>query len=256
MSRRHLVVGGLASAGALALGCRSTQAEGGSGPEGAACTDSPTPSQILGPFPPQEFEPSFPGPVFPVAERDMDLTQVQGKTERAAGQQVLVHGKVLKACAPAVGATVMIWQADKNGRYNHQNQGVSASDLDPNFGFWGSTKVGADGTFTLKSIVPGAYAIGANQGKGMRPPHFHWKIVYPGCADLVTQTYFDGEELEGISEIRRLNDMDAILRFKMGFERLVTGNLAEARKIADEQLVVRFHAGDASPEGELTFHLA
>src|SRR5690606_1940970 len=69
-----------------------------------------TPSQMLGPF----------YPVTPPLHKDNDLTQVEGRSARAAGQIADLSGRVLDINGrPLAGLRVEIWQCDANGRYRH-----------------------------------------------------------------------------------------------------------------------------------------
>lgn len=51
----------------------------------------------------------------------------------------------------------------------------------------------AEGRYGFKTIVPGPYAAGP--GGGMRTPHIHFRVARRGYHELITQMYFDGQEL-------------------------------------------------------------
>ena len=53
---------------------------------------------------------------------------------------------------------------------------------DPNFQYWGKAVTAADGTFSFRTIVPGAYA--------PRPAHIHFKVWVDGQVRLTSQIYF------------------------------------------------------------------
>jgi protocatechuate 3,4-dioxygenase beta subunit len=176
----------------------------------------------------------------------------------AKGQIVALTGRVLSpTCQGIEGAVIELWQADPNGLYNHENERktVNAADLDPNFAYWGTAKTDATGTFSVRTIVPGAYP--ADRG-WWRPPHLHWRIQAPGANPLITQSYFDGDAIDGIEQIRAYNDVDRILNMNSGFEEGYRGRLLDqARKRVRSELVVNFSkpAADQVPQGAIVFGL-
>ena len=145
------------------------------------------------------------GPFFPTHERadeDVDLTQVKGRSGRAAGEVIYVHGRVLdEACQPVAGALIEIWQANKWGRYDHERDADNSQPLDPNFQGWAKWVTGADGRFAFKSIRPGSYP--ADDRGWMRPPHIHFKVSRRSFHELTTQMYFAGEPLNEPDHIRK-----------------------------------------------------
>jgi protocatechuate 3,4-dioxygenase beta subunit len=168
ISRRHL----LRLAGGALAGVTVAQ---------AAQALRRTPSQTSGPFYPLEKP----------LDTDVDLTVVQGRQQRAAGQVVHVAGRVLNAAGePVSGARIEVWQANTHGRYTHPNDGNTAAPLDPNFEGFASFVTDEQGRYRFKTVKPGAYPA----GRSFRPPHIHFDIK--GRKDhLVTQMYFPGELL-------------------------------------------------------------
>lgn len=258
LSRRTLT----ASLGALLVtGCRRSA---GSPPTSVdPCGfEGPTPGAVTGPFPPLAFRERAgrgdnPGAIADVPETDFDLTVVEGRAGVPVGQIVVIRGTVLGPdCAPVVGADLQLWQADAAGNYNHLNEGsrVSAADLDPAFGYWGHALTDGEGRFVLKTIVPGAYPAGS---RWWRPPHLHWSISAPGRTRITTQSFFEGDVLDGISEIRDLNHRDHILNIRSGFEGDLSGEaLQTARRRLKEEMTATFSPGESGlPTGELTFRL-
>ncbi|MGZ3710127.1 MAG: dioxygenase family protein [Bdellovibrionota bacterium] len=163
----------------------------GFGAKALAASCGLTPPQTPGPFYPGEvnFHPTN------------DLTIVEGHTRRALGRVVYVMGQVLDpACKPISGANVEIWQACESGRYNNAND-PNTAPLDQNFRYWGETNTDAEGHYTFKTIIPGAYPADTNW---IRPPHIHFKVSRRGYKDLITQMYF--------KEAKELNDKDLILQ--------------------------------------------
>ena len=98
------------------------------------------------------------GPFYPKRsqlDKDTDLTQVQGREERAQGQVIRVTGRVLDDNGePVEGALVDIWQANAFGRYDHEDDPATAP-LDPNFQGWGMVKTDAEGRYSFTTIKPG-----------------------------------------------------------------------------------------------------
>lgn len=92
---------------------------------------------------------------------------------------------------PVAGTVVDIWQANANGRYDHEDDPNPAA-LDPNFQGWAQLRTDASGRFGFKTIVPGAYPVNE---EWWRPPHIHVKVARRGYRELITQIYFAGDEL-------------------------------------------------------------
>ncbi len=147
----------------------------------------PTSEQVIGPF----------YPVTKPLDRDGDLTTVKGRAGKARGQIVYLSGRVLDLSGkPIPNAKVEIWQANTFGRYTHPGDS-NPVPLDPNFDGHAVSITNADGTYSFKTIKPGAYP--AAEGL-MRPPHIHF-LVTAGQDRLVTQMYFSGEPLNETDEL-------------------------------------------------------
>lgn len=141
-----------------------------------------TPQQVEGPF----------YPVKDQADKDWDLTQVQGKRGTALGEVIWVGGVVRNQhCEPVEGVLVEIWQACATGKYNHP-QDTNPARLDPNFQYWGKAITDDKGQYVFKTILPGAYP--ADIG-WTRPPHIHYKVTKLGYLEMITQLYFAGNAL-------------------------------------------------------------
>ena len=137
-----------------------------------------TPRQTPGPFYPQRLP----------ADADQDLTQVEGRQERAAGEVVQVAGQVTdEAGRPLAGARIEIWQCDAFGYYHHpRDRGGRA---DPNFQGYGRLLLGDDGRYRFTTIRPVAYP--------GRTPHIHFAVSGPGISRLTTQMYLAGHPQNG-----------------------------------------------------------
>jgi protocatechuate 3,4-dioxygenase beta subunit len=147
--------------------------------EDASCG---TPAQTEGPFYPKHEQ----------VDKDLDLTIIRGRMERAQGDVVFVDGRVVDENGePVAGALVDIWQANTHGRYSHEDD-PNPAPLDENFQGWGQVKTDSDGRYSFKTIVPGAYPVNEYW---WRPPHIHFKVSRRGYRELTTQMYFAGNEL-------------------------------------------------------------
>ena len=146
-----------------------------------------TPGQATGPF----------YPVVPPLHKDNDLTQVEGRSGRAAGQISDLYGRVVEVDGrPVAGARVEIWQCDVNGRYRHPQDRQSV-DEDPNFQGFGHTVTDADGQYRFRTIRPVPYP--------GRTPHIHAAVFRDDDVPFVTQIYVAGEPLnEGDFLFRRV----------------------------------------------------
>ncbi|WP_411083963.1 carbohydrate-binding protein [Streptomyces sp. cmx-18-6] len=153
----------LLAGGGVALARDAASSAGGDGPLLAPTPqcddgDDPTPPQMEGPY----FKPNSP--------RRTSLV-----TPGTPGVPLTVSGYVFgRACRPISGALLDFWQADTNGSYDMAQ-----------YAFRGHQFTGADGAFSLTTVVPGLYP--------GRTRHIHVKAQAPGGRILTTQLYFPGE---------------------------------------------------------------
>jgi protocatechuate 3,4-dioxygenase, beta subunit len=153
-----------------------------------AATPGVTPAQIEGPFFPTRDQ----------ADKDVDLTHVEGHSARALGEVIEVAGQVLDPeGAPLAGALVDVWQANHHGRYAHEKD-PNPAPLDPDFQGWARITTDAEGRWSIRTIKPGAYPV--NPGWS-RPPHIHFKVALRGYRELITQMYFAGEPLNEVDRL-------------------------------------------------------
>jgi protocatechuate 3,4-dioxygenase beta subunit len=144
-----------------------------------------TPAQTEGPF----------YPPAPHAETDVDLTLLDGHAERAAGDTILVRGRVTDlAGKPLANARVDIWQANHWGRYAHPRD-TNPAPLDPNFQGIGITYTDDEGRYGFRTIRPAPYPLSAMGDSGMRPRHIHFKVAHEPTGQVTTQMYFEGDPL-------------------------------------------------------------
>ena len=141
----------------------------------------PTSEQVLGPFYPLRLP----------TDQDADLTMIAGRAARAQGTIVYLSGRVTNVRGePVANADLEIWQANAVGRYTHPAD-ENSQPIDPNFDGYARIRSDAEGNYRFKTIKPGAYPVVPGW---MRPPHIHFE-VRGRQSRLVTQMYFDGEEL-------------------------------------------------------------
>ncbi|MDA8794062.1 protocatechuate 3,4-dioxygenase [Bacteriovoracaceae bacterium] len=181
MKRRDLVRNTILSVAALSVGGKLQAAE--------QC--QLTAEQTEGPFYPERGQ----------DDTNTDLTQVEGRRQKAKGKVVILNGVVRdEKCRLVGGALVEIWQAASTGKYNHSRD-PNPAPLDPNFQYWGRAITNKKGEFSFKTIKPGAYPATSTW---VRPPHIHVKVHLRGYEELTTQLYFK-DEVE-------LNERDRILK--------------------------------------------
>ncbi len=166
------------------------------------------------------------GPFYPIvnqADKDTDLTTVQGRTGQATGAIVWVEGTVRDtACSVVPGALVEIWQACASGKYDHPND-PNTAPLDPDFQYWGRAVTDASGHYRFKTILPGAYPADQNW---VRPPHIHFRIMKRGYHELITQMYFKGEALNADDLILKSLSASEQKSVIVDFVRTATGESA------------------------------
>jgi len=144
-----------------------------------------TPAQTEGPFFPKKDQ----------ADKDLDLTRVEGHSESALGEVVEISGRVVDESGLAVpGARVDVWQANSAGRYDHEAD-PNPAPLDPNFQGWARLVTDAQGRYRVRTIKPGHYPV--REGWS-RPPHIHFKVAQRGYREITTQMYFAGEALNEV----------------------------------------------------------
>lgn len=116
------------------------------------------------------------------------------------GKVVLVSGRVwaFDTRKPLSHATIDIWQASSQGRYDNDDANKPPK---PNV-FLNRARLVTDetGYYEYETIHPGQYQIGQNQ---WRPSHIHYLVQSPGYKTLVTQLYFEGD---------RYNAADAFIK--------------------------------------------
>lgn len=137
------------------------------------------------------------GPVFghnDLGPDDADLiVNYAAAGQSAIGPRIMVHGTLRDEDArPVPNKLIEVWQANAGGRYRHKKDSYVAQ-LDDNFGGCGRCITGADGTYSFRTILPGAYPW-PNGANDWRPAHIHFSVFGDGFAQrLITQMYFEGD---------------------------------------------------------------
>jgi len=226
------------------------------------CGGKATTRQVLGPmFPDDEdvMDPIRESPdlSLPIVEgSDNDLTFVKGRKGKAQGQVIYLRGqlqgqrpmgeKLESKCEILAGATLLLWQTNTYGRYNHNgdidNQTYTHPRTkrpvdrkhDPHFQYWGRAITDEQGQYSFKTILPSFYPVYG----GFRPAHLHLMISAPGYPQMVTQTYFKGANLQMDHEVNHsLLEKDFILRDP------------RLSREEQEQLILEYHE---DPIGKIT----
>ena len=170
--------GAVAAAGGASPGEAGTSETGAAGGAGAASDGGTTtcreiPDETGGPYP------DIDGMISDAAYERSDITEGRPGTPLTLTLQVVDVGS---ACAPVVGALVIIWHCDANGVYSEY---ASSMNSDPAQNDVGSTtttylrgwqKTDATGAATFTTIYPGWYS--------PRVTHIHVMVYDPG--DLTT----------------------------------------------------------------------
>jgi protocatechuate 3,4-dioxygenase, beta subunit len=190
--RRRLLRGGLALAGAAALGSVATPA--------LMSSRRTLPAMTEGPFyPPRAWREAWP-------DWDADLTRVQrrdGSTLTARGEGLGLALRVVDSQDRLVdGAEVEIWQCDALAQYRHPNVHRNLdtdAGFDPGFQGFGSARSDAQGALRFRTIRPVAYP--------GRTPHIHVALRHASFGRVVSQLFVDsdpGNARDGL--FRRLKD--------------------------------------------------
>jgi protocatechuate 3,4-dioxygenase beta subunit len=136
----------------------------------------PTPQQVKGPF----FLPDS-----PLTSRLFPPT--------ATGLLVKVSGQVMSTdCKPLSGATIHVWLANPQGRYDNENaRGEPLVIPQKKQLYRGRVVSDPDGNYSFECLRPGNYF---DSGWNLwRPAHLHIQVEASGYKELVTQLYFDDD---------------------------------------------------------------
>ncbi len=116
----------------------------------------------------------------------------------AVGRPSRVRGRVLSRDGQAIaGATIEVWQADDEGMYDVQKEGLDHAQAR------GILQSRQDGSFDFRSVVPEPYPIPtdgpvgrlleATRRSSWRPAHLHFMIKAEGYETLITHVFRRGD---------------------------------------------------------------
>jgi protocatechuate 3,4-dioxygenase alpha subunit len=126
------------------------------------------------------------GPYFPVewADAGSDLTRIGSAI--AQGQHLIIAGSLVEAGGkPTRNSIIELWQPDSTGIFRHPLDPRTAQ-ADPGFTSWGRARTLADGTFRLRTVMPGAY----EENGVMRLPHINVMVLAIGLTRRLVTTLF------------------------------------------------------------------
>jgi len=111
----------------------------------------------------------------------------------APGQVLLIQGRVWcwATKKPLSHVMVDIWQANHEGRYDHEGPEQEARR-----GYYGyRIRIVTDetGWYEYETIHPAPYKAGPS-ANNPRPSHIHYRVKHAGYKELITQLYFEGDK--------------------------------------------------------------
>lgn len=133
------------------------------------------------------------GPFFPgdFAAGCGDLTNFEGK--QARGQHIVFTGQVFEeGRRPIQNAVVEIWQPDSRGVFRHPSD-PRAEAADPGFFGWGRARTDAEGRYSFRTVLPGAYT---SENGAPRCPHLNLMVLAIGLTRRLVTTVFFGDAAE------------------------------------------------------------
>lgn len=134
-----------------------------------------TPTQTEGPFYPDHLP----------LDTDNDLLFINDSPASALGDVTWLSGRILDTNGkPIRGATVEIWQCDRNGAYLHTQSG-NRDRRDTHFQGFGRFVTDSTGEYLFRTIKPVPYP--------GRTPHIHFAVKSKGRERFTTQCYVRGE---------------------------------------------------------------
>ena len=128
------------------------------------------------------------------------------------GEDMFIHGRILDTSgSPVEGAVIDVWQANDEGFYDVQQQGIQ-----PDFNLRGVFRTGPDGRYWFRAVKPKYYSIPDDGPVGQllnklgrhpyRPAHLHYIIKAKGFDALVTHIfdpddpYINSDAVFGVKE--------------------------------------------------------
>jgi len=114
--------------------------------------------------------------------------------ENTRGERIIIEGRVIDGTGtPLRDALLEIWQANSDGRYNHELDRQKQGRIDERFRGWGRTGTDFDtAVYRFETIKPGV--VSGRNGLDMAP-HINFWIVARGInIGLNTRMYFADEQ--------------------------------------------------------------
>lgn len=130
------------------------------------------------------------GPFFPgdFAAGCQDLTNFEGR--QARGQHIVLAGQVFEdGRRPIQNAVVEIWQPDAKGIFRHPLD-PRTDNADPGFFGWGRARTDAEGRYSFRTVLPGAYT---TEDGSLRCPHLNLMVLAIGLTRRLVTTVFFGD---------------------------------------------------------------
>ncbi|HAY47863.1 MAG TPA: protocatechuate 3,4-dioxygenase subunit alpha [Thalassospira sp.] len=134
--------------------------------------------------------------------------------ENTRGERIIIEGRVIDGTGtPLRDALLEIWQANADGRYNHELDRQNTGEIDANFRGWGRTGTDFEtAVYRFETIKPGV--VTGRNGRDMAP-HVNFWIVARGInIGLNTRMYFGDEQ--------NANEVDPVLNLIEQTERRKT----------------------------------
>ncbi len=134
--------------------------------------------------------------------------------ENTRGERIIIEGRVIDGTGtPLRDALLEIWQANTDGRYNHELDRQNTGEIDANFRGWGRTGTDFEtAVYRFETIKPGV--VTGRNGRDMAP-HVNFWIVARGInIGLNTRMYFGDEQ--------NANEVDPVLNLIEQAERRKT----------------------------------
>lgn len=120
--------------------------------------------------------------------------------ENTRGERIIIEGRVIDGTGtPLRDALLEIWQANADGRYNHELDRQNRGEIDANFRGWGRTGTDFDtAVYRFETIKPGV--VTGRNGRDMAP-HVNFWIVARGInIGLNTRMYFGDEQIANAAD--------------------------------------------------------
>ncbi|MBN8198560.1 protocatechuate 3,4-dioxygenase subunit alpha [Thalassospira povalilytica] len=134
--------------------------------------------------------------------------------ENTRGERIIIEGRVIDGTGtPLRDALLEIWQANADGRYNHELDRQNTGEIYANFRGWGRTGTDFEtAVYRFETIKPGV--VTGRNGRDMAP-HVNFWIVARGInIGLNTRMYFGDEQ--------NANEVDPVLNLIEQAERRKT----------------------------------